>query len=59
MGSCTVLWCLSRKSLEMKMSNVGGCPLGVVMQEYFLWNFYFLMVLFGEGGWFKKGGDCG
>ena len=26
MGGCTFLWCLSRKSLERKMSNVESVP---------------------------------
>ena len=32
-GELYFLWCLSRKSLEVKMSNVGGHPFVVVMWE--------------------------
>ena len=30
------LWCLSQKSLEGKMSSVGGCVFGELMQAYSL-----------------------
>ena len=32
-GELYFLWCLSQKSLEVKMSNVGGDPFVVVMRE--------------------------
>ena len=35
-GELYSLWRLSRKSLEGKISNVGGCLFGVVMQTDFL-----------------------
>ena len=31
-GELYFLWCLSQKSLEVKMSNVGGHPFVVVMR---------------------------
>ena len=39
------LWCLSRMSLEGKMSNVGGRPFGMVM-----WANSLMEVLFFDGG---------
>ena len=39
------LWCLSRMSLAGKISNVGGHPFGMVMQDFFRWSSSFWMVV--------------
>ena len=43
------LWCLSRMSLEGKMSSVDGCPFGMVMWgEFFMKLFFLIVVVFGN-----------
>ena len=38
-------WRFSQMSLEGKLSNVGDCPFGMVMQKDFLWSSSFMMVV--------------
>ena len=40
-GELYFLWCLRQKSLEGKMSNVGGRPFGEVMRADSLMEFFF------------------